>query len=106
MSVLDDVNALSPADKQALFGAIAPQLAAQNYAMTVNAEVDAAAASANDAVNALRTKAANLIAAGDFTQSITDDDIAAMQASIVSATVATTRTRIASPAQPAQKVTG
>ena len=105
MSVLDDVNALSPADKQALFGAIAPQLAAQNYAMTVNAEVDAAA-SANDAVNALRTKAANLIAAGDFTQSITDDDIAAMQASIVSATVATTRTRIASPAQPAQKVTG
>ena len=107
---IDDVNkalaAATPEQLSGMFALLAPQLAADNYARAIMAEVQAFRQSANDAVNALQTQATNMIATGDYSAMIQDSDIAAAQAEIVSATVTTTKAKTPIIADPPIKVTG
>ena len=75
MSLIDDFSAASPEDRQAIFALLAPNLAAQNAALGRAAQIAAVQAASNDALNALRTTATNLDAAGDLRQ-FTEDELA------------------------------
>ncbi len=86
MSVKDDILALSPDDQLAIFNALAPALAAQNFALAIDKQVQDFADATAGVVNGLLTEASNrkaAFAAGDLKQQLLQDaDIAAAQAAL------------------------